>query len=346
MERPFRGTYYDGEVATRWRVDVRPAGGSLEITKEDGAVITWPRGSFRRTQGSYDGEPLRFERDAEVLTVDERAILAHLGLADRNWSRGLLVFAVLLLALLVGGYFFGVPALAGVMAKRMPLSWEQQLGEVALADLAPKGRICDSAAANQALSAIVDRLMAAALATPYRIQPAIVRDRMVNAFAAPGGHVVVFSGLLSRTRSPEELAGVVAHELQHVVHRHPTKSLIRVLSVNALLKLIVGDMSKLIQVAADLDSLRYQRSDEDQADLDGMRMMRAARIDPAGMIAVFHTLERESVKLPEVMRYLSTHPLTRERIARLEAAARGPGAPPVPLLPGRPWQEIASSCNP
>jgi Zn-dependent protease with chaperone function len=76
--------------------------------------------------------------------------------------------------------------------------------------------------------------MAAAPGSPYHVRLLVADSPVVNAFAAPGGRIVVFRGLLEKTGRPEELAGVLAHEMQHVVLRHPLEAILRQISLRAL----------------------------------------------------------------------------------------------------------------
>jgi predicted Zn-dependent protease len=172
----------------------------------------------------------------------------------------------------------------------------------------------------------------------------VVDEPAVNALAAPGGYVVVYRGLLERTASPDELAGVLAHELQHVVLRHSMRGLLREMGTSAAIGLIFGDTSGLAGLAGELGSLRYQRADEDEADNKGIELMVRAGFEPRAMITMFEKLERESNELPGVLQYLSTHPATRERVARLEERARDLRPSHRAAVPSN-WLEARSKCR-
>ena len=153
----------------------------------------------------------------------------------------------------------------------------------------------------------------------------------VNALAAPGGYIVVFRGLLERARTPDELAGVLAHEIEHVLHRHTTRAVIQHASTGLLLAALTGDMTGPLayglESARVLGQLQYSRRAEEEADRDGMKLLLAARVDPAGMIGFFDDLAKGEHPR-RVLRYLSTHPSPTDRIAALRALAAGaPGSP-------------------
>ena len=210
--------------------------------------------------------------------------------------------------------------------------------------LAPLDSRCGSSAAiDEIISTLVEQLDES---TPYTFRLIVVDHDMVNAFATPGGYIVVFRGLLERTGSAEELAGVLAHEMQHVLRRHGTKTLFRQLSTRALIAVFSGDLESVgtvLETADALGGLRYRRRDETEADREGMRLIQRARIDPAGMIAFFTTLERAAPEMPKQLGYLSTHPLVADRVAALEKLAGHITYEPEALAAGD-WSQQRSVC--
>ncbi|HJR49800.1 MAG TPA: M48 family metallopeptidase, partial [Gemmatimonadales bacterium] len=162
------------------------------------------------------------------------------------------------------------------------------------------------------------------------------------------GHVVIFRGLLERTRSPEELTGVMAHELQHVLLRHATRAVIQDVGTGLLLMALTGDVTGPLayglQTARALGELRYSRRAEEEADTEGTRMLLAARVDPAVLIALFEAIQGEEGSQPKLLTYLSSHPMPAERIARLRALAATAPVPPEPLLPAEDWPALARRC--
>jgi predicted Zn-dependent protease len=213
--------------------------------------------------------------------------------------------------------------------------------------LAPPQQRCEDPALAAALRTIVGRLTAGSPPSPYTIRVYVVNRPVVNAVAAPGGYVVIFRGLLERTRTPEELAGVMAHELQHVRRRHTTRAVIQNVGTGLLLMALTGDMTGPmvygLETARALGELRYSRHAEEEADREGMKMLLAAHMDPAGMLAFFEAIRKEEGAQPEALKYLSSHPMPAERIARLRALAAAAG-PAEPVLPGEDWPTLARRC--
>jgi predicted Zn-dependent protease len=338
----------------------------LIITGAVAESLLWPYTAVRLTQGQYPGEQVRLEKGdgpgAEVLLLQDPAVLDRLRLlaphlvgrlTGPSHERARIGFAAMAaaaaIAVAAGLYLWGIPAVAHVLAPRVPAAWEVRLGESVVAHLAPADRRCTAPPVNEAMRQLVDKLRAGAPAAPYPIRVIIVRDRQANAFAVPGGTVVVLTGLLEITSSPEELAAVLAHELQHIFRRHATRALLEHASAGLILTALMGDATGILafglEGARTLAVLRYSRRNEEEADAEGLRMMVAAGIDPRGMLAFLKRLEAKEgpTSLPT---YLSTHPDTGARIARLRGAAAAQTFPPVALPGVQDWQAIARGCGP
>jgi Zn-dependent protease with chaperone function len=358
--------YQDGRTAARQPATVRVMRTGLEIRTGAGATLWWPYAQVRQTQGFYAGEQVRLERGdelAEAVLVSDPAFLVALRAAGQDVARHFhdptrrrfrvqltLLAAAGVVALTAALYVWGIPALAGAAARRVPVSWEERLGRTVADELAPPGQRCDGPAGREALDRIVRTLLAPAGPNPYTIRVVVVDRPSINAFAVPGGYTVVFRGLLERTERPEELAGVLAHELQHVLHRHATRQLLADTSTGLLISALTGDITGTLayglEAARTLGRLRYSRAAEEEADADGMRMLGAAGVDPAGMIAFYELLRKEAPQLPASLEYLSTHPTTESRLARLRALAGA--APPGgtrPLLSEPEWADLRAICD-
>jgi len=364
MRTDWQGAYLDGQTAARHPATIRLMREGLEVTTAGGWTRLWPYREVRQTQGFYAGEEVRLERGGalpETLLVPDVAFLESLHEAAPNLGlrfhkpsrraarvRWTIAAAAGVVAATAAIYLWGIPLLAMVLAPRVPVAWEESAGKSALDYLAPAGRRCTDPELAAALDAIVRRLTAAGPASPYTFRVYVVDRPVVNAIALPGGYVVVFRPLLQRTHTPEELAGVLAHELQHVLRRHSTRAVIHDASTGLLLVALTGDVTGPLayglQTARTLGGLRYSRHAEDEADVGGMRMLLAARVDPSGMIAFFDSMVKEEGEHPTALAYLSNHPLAVERTARLRAMAAGWKGPAEPLLPGVDWSALARRC--
>ena len=214
----------------------------------------------------------------------------------------------------------------------------------------PPAARCTDATRQARIDALVARLAAGLPGPPrYHFRVLVVRDDVVNAMAAPGGFIIVFRGLLDRTDTPEELAGVLAHEVAHVTQRHVTRMIVQHASTGLLVAALTGDVTGVmaygLQAARTLGSLQYGRLAEEEADREGLRLLLSAGIDPAGMIRFFEKMEDKGGQWPAALKYLSSHPGLPERVARLRAlAAEWQTGAPVRRLDGGDWVDVRRIC--
>ncbi len=283
----------------------------------------------------------------------------HSSLRQVTGSRHvLLALAALVIPLFLYGLWkVVIPQLSDRVAMQVPVFWEEKLGLTVLENLPKTLAPTPDPEKEKALQVIVDRLLTAHPSQPYDIRIYISPFQMVNAVALPGGHIIVFQGLLNIADSPEELAGVLAHEIQHVLLRHSTRDIIRALTSQILLTLMLGDMNGSMEVALDvageLDGLRHSRNMEREADRHGMEMILSAGIDPNGMVSMFEKLGEQEKLLPQGEKpetsgpeedpsswteYLSTHPAGNDRVDQLKKqVAMSDKKSYTPLLPNLNW---------
>lgn len=148
--------------------------------------------------------------------------------------------------------------------------------------------------------------------------------KQINAFAIPGGYVYVYSGLLKAAANEAELAGVMAHEIGHVVGRHSANQLAAQYGIEMLTQMALGeDAGKLGEMAASLAGAgamaRFSRDDERDADGYGFKYMTACGYDPRALLTFFTKLEQlEKSRPSDLERLFASHPPTPERITRIE----------------------------
>ncbi|HKO49520.1 MAG TPA: M48 family metallopeptidase, partial [Polyangiaceae bacterium] len=218
----------------------------------------------------------------------------------------------------------GGGALASVLTPLVPLSVDRKLGAVAEATLA--ARDCPNPAAKKYIEELAQPLLDSARPLPFEIRFRVVDDSAVNAFALPGGFVVVNRGLLEAAQSGEEIAGVLGHEIQHAVLRHGTRRMLRDMGGALALSLFFGgsDLQDYAAVGSRLTGLKYDRAEESEADQQGVALLLRAQIDPSGLAHFFERLSKDDLHPPEI---LSTHPdpgnrALEIRAAKLQGAAR------------------------
>jgi predicted Zn-dependent protease len=226
---------------------------------------------------------------------------------------------------------------------RIPLEWEQRLGQSAYQDFLLQQTVLKEGPSVAAVQEISQRLIEQIPNNPYAFEISVVKNDVVNAFALPGGYVVVFTGLLEQAQSGEEVAGVLSHEFNHVLQRHGLERIVRQLGVVAVLGIVLGDQQGLAgvmkQVGAEMLSLKFGRTQETEADVKGLRLLQRARIDPSGMIAFF---QRMSTKEQGRVEWLSSHPMSAARAERLKSeAAVLPKTVPEPFT--FQWETVQAS---
>ena len=233
-----------------------------------------------------------------------------------GWS--LIVLFVLLPGVLLALLLLNSNRIAGWVAEKIPIEQEVELGKQAFAGMRAQLQLRDEGRAYDAAKDIVAQLTKG---SRYRYEVHITQDDTLNAFAMPGGIVVIHTGLIAATKRPEELAGVLAHEIQHVEQRHSIRGVIKELGLRGLWAAVTGDIGVTLagQAALEMTSLKFSRDDETEADEKGFDALVAARIDPAGMPAFFKIMSEKSVDAPAA--FLSTHPLSVDRERDLQQRA-------------------------
>ena len=362
----WQGYYLDGRTADKQAAQIQLLNEGLKIViVKTGVVLFWPYQEIRQTQGFYKNEPVQLERGGnipEILVISNHEFLTSLhSFAPKPARRfhnpafrGLrlrltLYAAVAIIAAGVISYIWGLPLLVNVITPHVPLKWEKGIGESALNLLAPAEKRCTDTKLLQAVDEIVARLEKSDH-SPYSFKVFIVKSSAFNAIALPGGNIIVFSGLIEKTESPEDLAAVLAHEMQHIKKRHATRKIIEDSSTGIIISALSGDVTGSMvygaSAARTLAALSYSRQYEEAADEGGMEMLIAADINPEEMIHMFTIMkkEKQNFKMPQ---YISTHPDLDDRISRLKIiVSRAKTGRHVykELSSGSDWNQIKKAC--
>jgi len=241
---------------------------------------------------------------------------------------------------------FGVVSAAAValfltapdwLGPRIPPSWERQIGEAMVGDFG--GRICHTPAGDAALA----KLLAKVDPAEEKVRAGVANMGMVNAVALPGGQVMLFDGLVQQAESPEELAGVLAHEVGHVRERHVMTALLRQFGLSILL---AGADSGVTNSVFGLAAMGYSRDAEREADDYARARMAESDISPIGAAGFFERMaERhgDSADAPAMVGWLASHPSSGERAAAYRAAAREDADYP-PVLTEKEFAALQSMC--
>jgi len=358
--------YFDGRVSTRRRVRVVLASSGLQI--EDGAgrlLEDWrydeieslnaPENVLRLgRRATVRLERLEITDDALASAIDARAgQLDRSGRLHRRQQLAVVIWSLLATASLLILAWIGVPALATRVTPYVPVALEQRIGTAVNAqvraslDTRRAGAAFECTAggaqARAALTKLVDKLQGAArLDVPLSVT--VVHRPESNAFAIPGGHIYVFEGLIDQSSTPDELAGVLAHEIGHVAHRDGTRAILQQAGLSFLFGMLLGDFvggGAVIVAARTVLQSSYSRAQEAAADAYGVELMRKAGGDPRALGSL---LAKIGGATEPGMKILRDHPDTNARIAAINHAAP-PGVPAGPFLPNDDWAALRGICK-
>lgn len=242
--------------------------------------------------------------------------------------RGSTLLKVLIALLVIGAlfYFLAVPRIASALANRVSIDYEKQLGESMYRSM--RGSFTVD---KQRTALINDFFRQIQPASPYNIRITVVKGDIANAFAIPGGHIVVYDKLLSGISSYPELAALLAHEFVHVQNRHTLRSLFRQLSSKIFLSLFLGNLevagAVLIQNTEQLKDLSYSRSLETEADEEGAALLAKKGIDCNGFVRLFQLLQKETTG-QEIPEFINSHPNLDKRIKNIQKQSYCSGQQP------------------
>jgi len=248
--------------------------------------------------------------------------------SKKNHGRLVTFAGLAALVLLAVGLVALKDPLVGVVANQVPAQLEVKIGDTLFGQIRTSMALLEDDGLESQLDELVSPLFEVIPDTGYPFQFHLANDGTLNAFAVPGGHVVVHSGLVLEAESAEEVLGVLAHEIAHITHRHSLRQMISSAGVFVLVQTLFGDLSGIAALMADgglrLLTLEFSRGHEHDADSTGFEYLVEADIDPVGMISLFEKLQVQAEEtmggeLPESLAILSTHPTSRERIDRLDA---------------------------
>ncbi|MFN0062362.1 MAG: M48 family metallopeptidase [Myxococcaceae bacterium] len=315
----------------------------VRLDAPDASVEVWPWTAVNVTG------VLQETHLSHAVTQGLRLVVRDVAVRDALRARGVHVpsdkfsrrvgVAVGLLALVVTAgvaIALSVPRLSRWIAHRIPPSMEAHLaGSV---DDALAKMTCDGEEGQAALADLLTRLGAGSDGAKV----SVVNLSLVNAFALPGQRVVLTRGLLEEVESPDEVAAVLAHELEHVHQRHVLAHVVRSSLLSAAWAVTVGDFAGLMVLdpttAFEIATLRFNRDDEREADTGALKRLEGASIDRHAFARFFERLQKEGGEVPTL---LSTHPPHAERVA---AGPPERAANAKPALSPDQWEALRATC--
>ena len=360
---------FDGITANARRaelvMDDRGDGGrgALIVALPDREPLRWPLEEIRAVPDQAGGDVMVLRhRDDPVLRVvvtdaeARRIVSARAPRLYRRpptrgkarlaaWAAAAIASVALIVAVLV-------PVMADQLARYLPPEGERALGDATLTqirralDETGLGEVaaCDGAPGLAALSVMEERLAGDAV-LPYPLRIHVLDHEMVNAFALPGGHVILFRGLIEAAEEPDEVAAVLAHEIGHVAARDPTRMALRSAGSIGVLGLLFGDFAGgavVLFLVERLIDASYSREAEQQADRYAQDLMIEADLDPQALARMFERFAEEGGEMPAVLEHFASHP---EIVQRIEDARAVPAGGAGPVLSPPLWAALRAICG-
>jgi predicted Zn-dependent protease len=349
-------SYFDGTTNRKHQVRLR-LGPALELV-EDGAVIAaWPLDSIRRMDGpsgllrlgSVAAQPLARLEISE--TAQAQALAKHCTALDAGRGPGhagrIVFWSLAAVGSIVAVAVHGIPLAADRLAPLIPAAVEKRIGDAVDGQirLLFGGKICDEREGRAAFKKLVGKLQAASgIAMPLEAE--VLGTPLANAVALPGGRVYLLDGLLQKAEGPDEIAGVLAHEIGHVHYRDGLRRLIQNGGTSFLIGLLFGDVfggGALIFAARSMLDASYSRETEENADKFAAATMHKLGRSPLPMAELLLRVTGSQAAKGRNASILSSHPLTENRLAMMKKLDSGNTGPV--LLSDSEWRALKSVCG-
>ena len=352
--------YFDGETARDNKVSANADARGIIFSGEGVAIQSWSLGGLTAIDLPRVGQYLRLSHESHPgarLIIPDNAFSAQLVSLAPHLKGGFNSTRTLRLFFWIGGGLIVFASLIYLtlnfapqkIAFLLPDAWSERVGEQMEASLVDNAKACHTPAGDSAVAAMLGNLAEGNPdMPPLRVR--IYDIPVMNAFTLPGGHIVMTRALVEKATAPEEVAGVLAHEIGHAAHHHPEAQLVRVAGLQVLLSVATGTSggTNAGSIAGLAAILRSSRDAEREADAYAMAMLNAARIDPLGLKHFFEKVLAEEGKssggaLSKLGTLFSTHPGTDERIGLIKPLPEGVQLKPP--ISGAQWKDLKAICG-
>ncbi|MDP2333590.1 MAG: M48 family metallopeptidase [Reyranella sp.] len=349
--------YYDGATAEVHEVGVRATASELIIFRpaDSAIVVRWPIAELAVLgDGNHEAAPPVVHRGGEARLVIEdielrqrlTALVPELKALDHRPAPLVPRLATLgaTLVALVGLFWVAVDYGTEYAAPWLPYSLQARLGETVFEELVADKDQCHGEAGLEAINTLANDLARAA-GYEHEITVHIIEGGPVNAFTLPGGILVFYSDLIDQAKNSSQVAGVLAHEIGHVVHHHPIKGIARQYGIDLLAKLVSGGYSDLLTTLSSggniLLALRNGRAFEREADTTGVALLEKLEVRADGIAGFFEQMmEKEPKDAALAAGIWSSHPPTQERIDATKRPAIG-----RPAFSDADWKALRDVCK-
>lgn len=345
MSRGCPGRLFDGLSAAARPVAVEVHPDHLALLNADGFSEVWRLSELTLAAGDGLRGPVALARGEQRLSVDDASfrdalITAAPGLFPRRGLRaishgGLVgVLAVAVLASL----WFGIPVVAALIASHLPGSVESRIGKATTSALG-----LAACATSDQPGPLADLVTAVAgkHRFPFPLDVRMVRMKDINAIALPAGHILLFQELILNASSPDQVAGVLAHEFSHVEAGDPMRLYVELTGTEALFGLAFGQNSASAAIGRQLLVSAHTRDAEREADSRAVALLKESGLRSDGLSSFLSAFAADTA-LTRSAAYFLSHPNTDERVARLKAVESSAGRP---ALDNAAWKRLRHLCD-
>jgi beta-barrel assembly-enhancing protease len=355
-------TYFDGESARNRTVDVNEDGINLTFSGIDTPYTSWSIKGLHAIDAPASGQPYRLthedksgarliiRNDTFIKTLVSRSSHLKGGYSGRDIAH-IFGWTIGGLAAVFGLGYVAMVLLPDKVAHVLPETWRDRVGSQMESAMAEGAKQCHSTAGDAALSTMISNLAQGQPDLPA-ISVHIYDIPILNAFAVSGGKIIMTREILAKADGPDEIAGVLAHEIGHVAHRHPEAQLVRLTGMQVLGSVFTGsnggDMTTNIAFLATI--LKFTREAEAEADTYARDTLVKSSIDPLGLKRFFEKIQKleggsgdKSSAFSKLGGIFSTHPGTEDRMKLIEPLPAGVVA--KPSLTNEQWLALKDICK-
>lgn len=354
----FEGYFNDGQTAASHEVSVTFGPNGLIFGSKDGAATEhWTYEGLQPVRPVPKTGPARLRYEG---ATEARLIIASPAFAERVLQHApqlgksashkttakiaALCFAGIVALGVVSWLILSVAP--STLASMIPKLWWSVVGEQIETSIVKSARQCNGLAGKKVLAKLAFKFSNDAEANTVRVYDLPV----MNAFAMAGGRIVFTKALIDEATSPDQVAGVLAHELGHVKAGHPETQLVRVLGLQLIMSALWGGSGfgdAMAQGGAMLAILNYTRSAEREADAIAIELLKKAKISPDGLASFFEIVKKQTGEKGEdstggLGSMLRTHPGLNERIANIRKLNIGATKP---SLSSEDWRSLKNICS-